>query len=277
MVARIPVGVVGIGFIGAGVSAALLRNGYDVVGYDVRPGIVADARVAEASSVREVADASELVLVAVFDDEQVREVLAEIVAASSPPRAVCILSTVALETIRWTAEVAAPHGIHILDAGVTGGTTLQAHGHIAVMIGGDSATVEWARPALETFGVPTVHMGPLGTGMNAKIARNMITYGAWFVALEAARVATAGGVDVEKLIEICDASDAGTGGTFGLLRRGVRAGAPTDDEDRELRALVLSYARKDLGAALELGRELDVEPTVAPIVAREFSKLLGLD
>jgi 3-hydroxyisobutyrate dehydrogenase len=276
VVAKIPVGVVGIGFIGSGVSAALLRNGYDVLAYDVRPGAAEDAGVAEAGSVRELAEASELVLVAVFDDEQVREVMAEIVETDSAPRAVCILSTVTLETIRRAAEIARPRGVEILDTGVTGGTTLKEQGHIAVMVGGDPATVEWARPALETFGVPTLHMGPLGTGMSAKIARNMITYGSWFVAVEAARLATAGGVDIDKLVEICDASDAGTGGALGLLRRGVRAGAPADDEDRKLRELVLSYALKDLEAAFELGRELNVEPTVAPLVARDFPGLLGV-
>jgi 3-hydroxyisobutyrate dehydrogenase-like beta-hydroxyacid dehydrogenase len=274
---KISVGVVGIGFIGGGVSRALLRNGYRVIGFDVRPDAAAEAGVVPAAGVGEVADSTDLVLIAVFDDKQVRDVLGEIVAATPLPRAVCILSTVTPQTIRWAGEVASRHGLEVLDTGVTGGSTLQSEGHLAVMVGGDAETVEWARPALETFGVPTLHMGALGTGMNAKIARNMITYGSWFVALEAAQLARAGGVDLEKLIEICDASDPGTGGALGLLRRGVRAGAPADADDRNLRTLVLGYALKDLAAAFELGRELAIEPAVARVVARDFPGLLGLE
>jgi 3-hydroxyisobutyrate dehydrogenase len=271
-----PVGIIGIGFIGAGISPALLRDGYDVIGYDVRPDAAANAGITPAGSPRDVAEACELVLVAVFDDKQVREVLTEMIEAESPPRAVCILSTVTAETIRWAAETARPRGVEILDTGVTGGATLQAEGYIAVMVGGNTETSEWARPALETFGKPTLHMGPLGTGMNAKIARNMITYGTWFVALEAAQIATAGGVDIDKLIEICDASDAGSGGALGLLRRGVRVGPPHDEDDRKLRELVLGYITKDLHAAFALGDELGIDPTVARIVERDFPGALGV-
>jgi 3-hydroxyisobutyrate dehydrogenase-like beta-hydroxyacid dehydrogenase len=274
------VGVVGIGSIGAGVTKALLRGGYEVVGFDVRAGAVEAAGARAAASLTELAEAADLVLVAVYDDEQVRDVLSgsdSLLGSSSRPRAIFILSTVTLDTIRWAAGEGAAHGVAVLDCGVSGGRTLRDHGRIAVMIGGDEATVEWARPALETFGVPTVHMGLLGTGMSAKIARNMITYGGWFVAVEAARIAEAGGVDVEKLIQICEAADESTGGPIGILRRGIRPGAPRDDEDRVDRERLMGFVHKDLGAAFELGAELGVESSGARVVEREFPKLVGVD
>jgi 3-hydroxyisobutyrate dehydrogenase len=274
------VGVVGLGLIGAGVVKPLVRGGYDVVGYDVRPGIAEELGIRAAGSLQEVGEACDLVLVSVYDDEQVRAVLSgedSLLAAESPPRAIFILSTVNLDTIRWAADEGAARGVAVLDCGVSGGNTLRAHGRIAVMVGGDEQTVEWARPALETFGVPTVHMGPIGTGMNAKIARNMITYGAWFVAVEAARIAEAGGVDVEKLIQICDAADESTGGAVGLLKRGVRPGPPADDADRENRARLMGYVHKDLVAAFELGAELGVDVEGARVVEREFGALLGME
>jgi 3-hydroxyisobutyrate dehydrogenase-like beta-hydroxyacid dehydrogenase len=274
------VGVVGVGLIGAGVAKPLLRGGYDVVGFDLRPDVVEEVGARRAVSLTELAEAADLVLVSVYDDAQVREVLTgddSLLAAASAPRAVFILSTVNLDTIRWAAEEGARHGVAVLDCGVSGGTTLRRHGRIAVMVGGDEEMVEWARPALETFGVPTVHVGPLGTGMSAKIARNMITYGGWFVAVEAARIAEAGGVDVEKLVQICEAADESTGGPIGILKRGIRPGVPADDEDRVARERLMGYVHKDLGAAFALGAELGVDPAGARVVEREFPKLLGVD
>jgi 3-hydroxyisobutyrate dehydrogenase len=273
------VGVVGVGQIGAGVAKALLAAGYDVVAYDLRAAAVEAVGARAAASPQEVARAAELVLVAVYDDEQVREVLSgegSLLAADPRPRAVFVLSTVTLETVRWAAAEGARHGVAVLDCGVSGGRTLREHGRIAVMVGGDTETVEWARPALETFGVPTLHMGPVGTGMGAKIARNMITYGGWFVAVEAARIAEAAGVDIAKLVEICDAADESTGGPIGILKRGVRPGAPADEEDRITRERLMGYVHKDLGAAFELADELGVETTGARVVERDFPTLLGV-
>jgi 3-hydroxyisobutyrate dehydrogenase len=273
------VGIVGVGLIGAGVAKPLLAGGYEVLGFDLRPDVVEEAGARRADSLKELGEASDIVLVSVYDDKQVREVLTgedSLLAADSRPRAIFILSTVNLDTIRWAAAEGEQQGVKVLDCGVSGGGTLRKHGRIAVMVGGDEETVEWARPALETFGVPTLHMGSLGTGMNAKIARNMITYGAWFIAVEAARIAEAGGVDVEKLIEICDAADESTGGAVGILKRGIRPGAPSDEDDRVARQHLMDYVHKDLGAAFELGAELGVDSPGARVVEREFPKLLDV-
>ena len=274
------VGVVGLGAIGRGVAAALLRGGYQVVGHDVRGESAATAGVRVAATPVEVAEVAELVLVAVYDDAQVRDVLAGadgLLGAGTPPRAVAILSTVTLPTVRWAVERAAAVKVAVLDCGVSGGSMLCTEGRIVAMVGGDDEVVAWARPALETFGVPTVHTGPVGTGMAAKIARNTITYGGWFVALEAARLAAAGGVAVETLVEICAAADGSSGGPTGILQRGIRAGTPRDDADRQAREALAGYVRKDLGATIALAAELGVDAAGASLVSRAFPDLVGVD
>ncbi len=276
-----PVGIVGMGSIGAGVARALGMHGYAPVGYDVRAEAVEALQpvVSPAASLVELSGRVEAVLVAVYDDAQVRDVLAgpsSLLAADSPAGTVVILSTVSLETIRWASEQGRSRGVSVLDCGVTGGQGLRSQGQIVAMVGGEADAVARVMPLLATFGAPVVHTGALGTGMRAKLARNMITYGCWYVVLEATRLAAAGGVDVDRFLEINDAADRLMGGALALLRRGVRPGPPSSDADRETRTRTAGYVHKDLRAAFDLARELGVEVPGAVLVEREYDALLGV-
>jgi 3-hydroxyisobutyrate dehydrogenase-like beta-hydroxyacid dehydrogenase len=265
------VAIVGLGQIGRGAAISLARaGGFDLVGYDAAPETLARAVavLAPAGSVAEAAAGADIVLVAVFDDAQVRDVLAGpggILAASPPVRAVVVLSTVTAGTIAWAAAEAAAHGVELVDCGVSGGKAIE-QGLIVAMIGGSDAAVAAVRPVVEGFATPVVHTGPLGTGMAAKLARNMIVYGCWYVVSEAARLADAAGVSLDSLVEISDAADRQSGGPTAMLRRG-RSGDP---EKVALWHRIPEYAHKDLRAALELAGALGVELPGAELVEARF-------
>jgi 3-hydroxyisobutyrate dehydrogenase len=277
---RTVVGVVGLGAIGAGVARSLANHDYEVVGYDVRPEAVAAlAGVARPTATPcELAEASEVVFLAVYDDAQVRDVLSRddgVLAAAAGVRAVVILSTVTLDTIRWAEHEARARGVSVLDCGVTGGHALTEQGSIVAMVGGSPDAVAAVRPVIEAFGSPTVHTGALGTGMQAKLARNMIVYGRWYVAWEALRLAEAGGVAPEHLIEICDAADR-LQDPLSELRRGALPGAPPSAEIRERRQRLSGFVHKDLRAAIERGEELGIALPAAALVEQTHEELLGL-
>jgi 3-hydroxyisobutyrate dehydrogenase-like beta-hydroxyacid dehydrogenase len=264
------VGVVGLGVIGAALARVLADAGHDVVGYDVSAEAIAaaDERLRAARSPSEVSEAADVVIIAVHGDAQVLEVAAGadgLLRAAAPAPHVVIVSTVTLTTIRSVGEAADAYGVAVLDCGITGGQTLVEHGTLVAMLGGEDHAVAAVRPVIEVFGRPTVHTGPPGTGMQAKIARNMIIYGGWFVAGEAARLAEAGGVGVAQLALICDAADQAISQPVGLLR----PGAPKPPRDR-----LLGFVHKDLHAALELGAELGVELPVTALVERTSDALL---
>jgi 3-hydroxyisobutyrate dehydrogenase len=276
-----PVGVIGLGSIGANVARALVANGYSTVGYDVRAEALEalEVLVSPAQSVEELSSRVEAVLVAVFDDAQVRDLLSgpsSLLTADDPARVVVILSTVTLETIRWAAEQSSSRGVSVLDCGVSGGHGLREQGKIVAMVGGDEEAVKAVMPLLATFGAPVVHTGELGTGMRSKLARNLLTYGCWFVVLEATRLAAAGGVGPDQFLQINEAADELMGGSLSLLRRGVRPGAPGSESDRETVARTAGYLHKDLHAAVALAGELGVEVPAALLVDREFDALVGL-
>ena len=276
------VGIIGLGRIGGGMVRALTKTrDYELVGYDPNPA--AGAAVAEqariAATPREAASGAEVVFVNVFDDAQVREALSGpdgALAADPPPRAVVILSTVTPETIRWAGAEGEKAGIGVLDCGVTGGRAME-EAQMASMVGGDEAVYELARPFIDGFSNPSLYMGPLGAGMKAKLARNMIVFGTWYVTAEAARVAAAAGVDIDKLVEASDAGDRFSGGPTGLLKRGIRPGeAAADDGDLAIRKGLAAYAHKDVSAAKTLAAELGIDLPAATLVEQRFDEAVGL-
>ena len=265
------VAIVGLGQIGRGAAISLARSrSHSLVAYDVDPDALALAAdlVTAAHSPADAAAGADVVLVAVYDDDQVRDVLTTddgVLAASPLPRAIVVLSTVARETIDWAHAEAEGRGVPLLDCGVSGGKAIE-QGQIVAMIGGPDEAVAHVRPVIEGFASPVVHTGALGTGMAAKLARNMIVYGCWYVVAEAARLAEAAGVTIESLVEISDAADGQTGGPTAMIRRGLSG----DAEKIALWHRIPEYAHKDIGAALELAAELAVELPAAELVHERF-------
>jgi 3-hydroxyisobutyrate dehydrogenase-like beta-hydroxyacid dehydrogenase len=261
------VGVIGLGHIGAGVSRSISSGGFTVSGYDVRMDAVRDLAgvVTPASAPAEIAAQSDVVLIAVLNDEQVRSVLVGTGGLLDKParcKTVVSLSTTTLSTVRWAATECEQLDVALLDCGVSGGRGGLEARAIAAMVGGPAQAFGHARPVLEAFADPVLHMGELGRGMAAKLARNVLVYTDWSVAWEAARLAEAAGVDVAKFVQAVDASDRYIDGHTALIRAGVGL-AQAGPEARARGAAVAIYAEKDLRAALELGEELEIEMPAA--------------
>jgi 3-hydroxyisobutyrate dehydrogenase-like beta-hydroxyacid dehydrogenase len=270
-------GVIGLGRIGAGVARCTAAGGFATFVYDVDPARL-DALGGVASGVgsnAELGTAADVVFVAVFDDAQLKEALAGaqgVFAATSRPRVVVVLSTVSLDTIRWTAEEAARHGIAVLDCGVAGGKGLES-GSIVSMVGGDAEAYAFARPLLESFSRPLMHMGPIGSGMQAKLARNMMHYCLALVAREGGRLAAAGGLDAAKFVELVRARDEIGPGFFDFLR--IAASGPAAEGEVLPEEAFAAYATKDIQAALELGGEMGVALPVAEFAHALFATTLA--
>jgi 3-hydroxyisobutyrate dehydrogenase-like beta-hydroxyacid dehydrogenase len=127
--------------------------------------------------------------------------------------------------------------------------------------------MEVARPVLETFASPVLHMGDLGSGMITKIARNLLHYCGIAADWEGARLAAAAGVDVGRFAEAVRACEAWSGGRMGY---GTSVAA---DGNLGMEEHVARYAVKDLEVALQLGDATGVELPAGELARELFRSL----
>ncbi len=258
------VGVIGLGMIGGGVAVSLVTSGRPPSAvFDVRPDATdgLDGVPAPTGSPAAVAAASDVVLVAVVDEGQARDVLSGpegVLSAAHNGLVVVLLSTVSVSAVRDLGSLCAEHGVPLLDAGVTGGMAASKNG-LVVMVGGPDDAIEKALPVLEDFGKAVVHTGPLGTGMAAKLARNLITYGQWSLVREAAGVAAAAGVPLTSLIRVLEKGSDDS--TSALLMLKLLAGGVSMGDTEGFQNL----AQKDLDGLQKLAGEIGLEVPYADV------------
>ena len=170
-------------------------------------------------------------------------------------------STVSPALARKIADAAKSAGVRFLDAPVTGGTWGAEKGELLFMIGGDSQTLEAARPVLSAMGNKLFHLGPNGAGQTVKLAMNLLLALQVGAFAEALALVTGAGFSGEKLVEVMQAS---------MARSGVLdVKAPVMLNGDYTPSFPLRLMHKDMSLALELGNQLGI-PLPATAAAREI-------
>lgn len=276
------VGFIGLGNIGGPMAKRLLDWPGGLTVLDVRPEaierIVAKGARA-ATSPADVARHASVISVMVFDDAQVREVVAGadgIFSAATPGTTVAIHSTITPETAVELAELGKAHGVAIVDTPVSGGSMGAHGGNLAVMVGGTDEAVDACRGPFGCWAGLVAHLGPVGAGTHAKLARNLLHFVAFTAVGEATRLAEAAGVDVAKLGEVVRHSDAVTGGPGAIMLRDTAAPLATDDGLFPIFTHTRNLGEKDLRHALDLGADLQVDLPLAALALDGLAAALGV-
>jgi 3-hydroxyisobutyrate dehydrogenase-like beta-hydroxyacid dehydrogenase len=274
------VGVIGLGVIGGGVARHLVARGYQVVVCDVHPEALEPfAGLAEtARDPDDLASACDVIVVAVVNDAQLRQVMGAVLSRAAPDSVVVVLSTVAVETVLELAEAARRAHVSLLDCGVSGGPAAAAQGQLVCMVGGDSDVIERIGPVLGAWSSEIIHTGPVGSGLAAKLSRNVVQYGAWLAAYEGQVLAEAYGVDLTKLGQAIRAADALSGGAAALMFRDTVTpfGAGDDPNLIEAMRAGAKLAHKDLRIALELAVALGVDLPMATLTEARCDLIFGI-
>lgn len=273
------VGFVGLGQIGRPMAERLVSWPGGLWVYDVasEPVAALEARGATAvSSVAELAAGCDLVCVMVRDDDQVRDVLAQLLTEAREGLTVAIHSTVAPDTPAQLADVAARHGVHVVDAPVSGGSMGAVAGTLAIMVGGSPAAYAVCEGPFAAMGSLVVRAGEIGAGTRMKLARNLMHFVAFTATTEAARLAEASGLDLVELGRIVRHTDTITGGPGAIMHRDTAAPLAEDDPWREILGHVWALGSKDLTLAVGLGRQLGVDTPLASLALGRLESGLGL-
>jgi 2-hydroxy-3-oxopropionate reductase len=177
---REAIGFIGLGVMGAPMARNLLAAGYEVVAWNRSAEPLEELAAAGARAVDgpgAVAREADLVISIVKDDAAVREVLSGPDGAIGAARAgslVIDMSTVSPALARELAEEAAGREVAFLDAPVSGGDVGARDGTLSIMVGGEAAEVERARPVFEVLGSRVTHVGAAGAGQVAKACNQVL-------------------------------------------------------------------------------------------------------
>jgi 3-hydroxyisobutyrate dehydrogenase-like beta-hydroxyacid dehydrogenase len=197
-------------------------------------------------------------------------------AAAGRPVVIAVHATIGPDTAAELAAEVAATGVEVIDAPVSGGFMGAQSGRLAVMFGGSRAAYERCREPFGCWADLIMHMGPVGAGTRAKLARNLLHFAAFTAAAEAQRLAEAAGIDLRKLARVVRHSDAVTGGAGSIMLRPTTAPLDHDDPLREILEHVRALGEKDLSLALELGSALGVDLPMARLALGSFGAGLGL-
>ncbi len=173
-------------------------------------------RAKVATSPAELGQLSDVVGICVTDDDAVREVVlgpTGVLAGMKPGSVLAIHSTIGTATCAEMDEAAGGHDVTVIDAPVSGGGAAAAAGSLTVYVGGPREGVDRARPVLDTYGDPVLHMGELGSGLRTKLINNVLNAAQFGLAHDAMVVGEALGLDAELLGR---ALTSGSGRSFSL-------------------------------------------------------------
>lgn len=197
------VGFIGVGAMGAHMIRSLLRAGYAVQAYDVRPDAVhAIAGVTSAATVAEASRDAALVVTMLPDTPDVEAViLGPGGLAEHPPagRLIVDMSTIAPDGARRMFAALKDRGTAFIDAPVSGGPAGAEAATLTIMAGGSAEAFTQARPVFEAIGSTVTHVGGPGAGQTVKLCNQVMVAINLQSCCEAIALARASGVDLDQL------------------------------------------------------------------------------
>ena len=272
------VALLGLGIMGNGMARNLLKAGFPLTVYNrtrAKAEPLAALGATVAASPREAAADADIVIAMVGDDHASRAVWLDDggALAVAPAKAVLVeCSTLSLEWVRELAERCAALGLDFLDAPVTGSKDAAESGELKLMVGGDAAALERARPALESISTQMIHFGPSGAGALIKLINNLMVAAQVAVLAEGLNLAEQGGLDLAQVVPFL--INAGPGSP--VVKGKAARIAAHDYADTQF---ALRWMHKDATYAMHAADEFGVPmPTLA--AARELYRMarnLGLD
>ncbi|EFD57276.1 3-hydroxyisobutyrate dehydrogenase mmsB [Mycobacterium tuberculosis T92] len=195
----------GLGNMGAPMSANLVGAGHVVRGFDPAPTAASGAAahgVAVFRSAPEAVAEADVVITMLPTGEVVRRCYTDVLAAARPATLFIDSSTISVTDAREVHALAESHGMLQLDAPVSGGVKGAAAATLAFMVGGDESTLRRARPVLEPMAGKIIHCGAAGAGQAAKVCNNMVLAVQQIAIAEAFVLAEKLGLSAQSLFDV---------------------------------------------------------------------------
>lgn len=267
------IGWIGLGNMGIPMASNLLAAGYDVRVWNRTPGKAAPLvalGAKETATLSELVAQSDILFTMVSDDDAVKAIYTGSDGLLSLPvqgKLAVDMSTISPDTSRFLAEHAKQAGLRFLDAPVSGSVGPAKEGKLVIMVGGEEADYEVAKPMLDKLGKAAFYLGPNGAGTSAKLAINLLLGITVQGVSETLLFARSLGIGTEQMLDIISESAVGT-----PLIRGKAASILADDYPA---AFALKHMAKDLRLANEAGVSTPLAESVNATYRHALEEGLG--
>jgi len=269
------VAFLGLGVMGYPMAGHLAAAGHEVTVYN-RTAAKAEKWMAEhggsrAATPREAARGCDFVMACVGNDDDLRSVVQGADGAFSGMAEGAVFvdhTTVSAIVTRDLAASGAEQGIGWVDAPVSGGQAGAENGQLAIMCGGAEAAFDAALPVMQAYSKAVEHFGPVGAGQITKMVNQVCIAGAVQSISEGLYFAMKAGLDARKVAKLVS---QGAGGSWQLANR-----ADTMVDNRFDHGFAVDWMRKDLGIALEQGKEMGLSLPVTALVDQFYGEVQQL-
>lgn len=191
----------------------LAAAGQSIEAFVRRPEVraeLADAGIATADSAPDLAARSDVMILCLFNDAQVRELLLDGgLLQSMRSGSVLISHVTGSPQLSTDLQSLAPAGVTVLDVPISGTEEHIRRGELTLLVGGDEEALERVRPALATYCNPILHVGGLGDGQRMKLLNNLVFTVNLRTALEAAALGESMGIaptELARVVSECSGS-----------------------------------------------------------------------
>jgi 3-hydroxyisobutyrate dehydrogenase len=253
---------IGLGNMGGGMAANLVKAGHAVNAFDLSAEALARAKdngCATFTNVRDAVADVEAVVSMLPNGKIVANVYTDDVIGHAPKGAILLdCSTIDVDTARKVTADATAAGYEMVDAPVSGGIAAANGGTLTFMVGGSDSAFARAEPILAAMGKAVIHAGASGAGQAAKICNNMLLGASMIATCEAFKLADKLGLDLQTFYDI---SSKASGQNWSMTSYcpvpGVGPQSPADNNYQGGFATALML--KDLKLAMEAASSVDAQ------------------
>ncbi len=258
-----PIGVVGVGRMGAPMAMNLQRAGYGVVVWDANPKAVrqfdGQDGIAPARSLADMARSCRIILTVLPSSKEVEAVLLgkDGLGPHLLPGSVIIDHTTAdPASTKRAAKALQAKRVHLLDAAMSGGVAGAKAGTLTLMVGGDEGVSDTCRPILEAVGKGIFYLGASGSGHAMKLLHNLCSMTVFLATCEAVHLGLRWGFSLKQVVDVLQSGNARSYATEVRFPRYIIPGTFNSGAD-----VALFY--KDITLALKLAKDLKVPTPVS--------------
>lgn len=263
---------IGLGVMGAPMAGHVAKAGHTTTVYN-RTREKADTWAAQyggtvASDVQTAVAGADIVLMCLGNDQSVEDTLTGDKGAFAAMQAGTIIvdhTTTSARLAREMSTTAGKLGLHFLDAPVSGGEVGAQNGALTVMVGGEQAAFDRAKPTINPFAKAVMLMGKSGAGQLTKMVNQICIAGVVQGLAEGLAFSDKAGLDSKRVLDVIS---KGAAQSWQMENRGA-----TMVDDQFNFGFAVDHMRKDLGLCIEQAKEIDASLPLAETVDAYYAEV----